>query len=188
MEMRPVGGSSEMGPVPAEYAIVGIHGGTLTQSRLDGTGKRLTEILGFRSLGRDGNRARYTIGTGASQAVVDVIESPELSDGVVAVGTVHHGAWRAPSDEAQRIWRQKIVEYHVPVTSIVDRTYFHSIYFREPGNVLFEIATDPPGFAVDEDALHLGSRLMLPPWLESDRSAIEKTLPVISLPKYGRAA
>jgi glyoxalase family protein len=95
---------------------------------------------------------------------------------------VHHVAWRTPTDEQQVTWRETIRELHYDVTPVIDRTYFHSIYFREPGGVLFEIATDPPGFAVDEPAEKIGSSLVLPTWLESERSELKRVLPPIILP------
>jgi glyoxalase family protein len=95
---------------------------------------------------------------------------------------VHHVAWRAPDDRTQENWREELAARGFHVTPILDRNYFRSIYFREPGGVLFEIATDPPGFAVDEDPNHLGESLKLPPWLEKDRERIEEVLPPIHLP------
>jgi glyoxalase family protein len=99
-----------------------------------------------------------------------------------AAGTVHHIAFRAPSDNAQLEWREVLSKVPLSVTPVLDRTYFHSIYFREPGGVLFEIATDPPGFAFDEPVEHLGEALKLPPWLEERRGDIAKVLPPIELP------
>ena len=100
-------------------------------------------------------------------------------------GTVHHVAWRASDEAAQQVWRQSLVEQGLSVTPVVDRQYFRSIYFREPGGVLFEIATDQPGFTVNEPAAELGSKLVLPPWYESRRDEIEAYLPPIrrSLPQ-----
>jgi glyoxalase family protein len=106
---------------------------------------------------------------------------------MVAVGTVHHVAWRAPDDAAQRGWQGQIAASGHDVTAVMDRKYFHSIYFHEPGGVLFEIATDPPGFTVDEPLEQLGRRLMLPPWLEPQRARIEETLPKLKRPEAGRA-
>ena len=101
---------------------------------------------------------------------------------MVAIGSVHHVAWRTPDDEGQLQWRQKLAAIGANVTPQLDRTYFHSIYFREPSGVLFEIATDVPGFAVDEAPGELGSHLKLPPWLESTRSQLEKSLPPVHIP------
>jgi len=105
--------------------------------------------------------------------------------GSVAVGTVHHVAWRTATNEEQIHWRSKLTKLEYDVTPIIDRQYFHSIYFREPGGVLFEIATDPPGFATDETVEHLGTSLKLPPWLEKARPELERLLPRIELPKIG---
>jgi glyoxalase family protein len=94
-----------------------------------------------------------------------------------------HVAWRAPDDDAELDWRAQLVERGLDVTPVLDRQYFHSIYFREPGGVLFEIATDPPGFTRDEDVARLGSALRLPPWLEGEREEIERRLPELKLPE-----
>jgi glyoxalase family protein len=99
----------------------------------------------------------------------------------LGAGIVHHIAWRTPDDSQQRQWRGELVKSEYNVSPIMDRRYFHSIYFREPGGILFEIATDPPGFATDEPLEHLGEHLMLPPWLESQRSAINHLLPSLTL-------
>jgi glyoxalase family protein len=113
---------------------------------------------------------------------VDVVADAHAPQGLVAAGTVHHIAWRAPDDPTQARWRGEIVESGVQVTDIIDRQYFHSIYFREPGGVLFEIATDPPGFTKDEPLLELGRALKLPPWLEPRREQIRQSLPELKLP------
>jgi glyoxalase family protein len=106
---------------------------------------------------------------------------PNASRGQVAVGTIHHVAWRTPDDDQQRQWWQELQGLGVPISEIIDRFWFHSIYFREPGGVLFEIATDGPGFSVDEATEDLGTRLVLPPWLEPQRAVIERGLPPIDL-------
>jgi hypothetical protein len=100
----------------------------------------------------------------------------------MSAGSVHHIAWRVADDAVQRLWQQKIAKAGLSVTEIIDRQYFHSIYYREPGGVLFEIATDPPGFTNDESKENLGTHLMLPPWLEPHRRQIEDALPSISVP------
>ena len=107
---------------------------------------------------------------------------PDGRPGNVAAGSVHHIAFRARDDAEQLQWRQHLVELGYNVTPVIDRIYFHSISFREPGGILFEIATEPPGFALDEKLDELGSHLRLPPWLDSARSEIEKILPPIRLP------
>jgi glyoxalase family protein len=113
---------------------------------------------------------------------VDVVASPDAPRGHVSAGTVHHVAWRTPNDDQQRAWHEELQDLGRHVSPIMDRHYFHSIYFREPGGVLFEIATDPPGFTLDETAAELGTSLKLPPMYESMRERIERTLPPVRLP------
>jgi len=170
------------GPVLAEHAIRGLYGVTLWEEGYELTAKLLTESLGFRLLDEQGSYFRYTVGEGGPGALVDVRSAPDFWRGVVAVGTVHHVAWRTPNDEQQLVWRDKLAGLDLNVTPVMDRQYFHSIYFREPGGVLFEIATDPPGFTVDEPLERLGTHLKLPPWLEPQRKRIEQILPSIRLP------
>ena len=170
------------GPVPAAHAIRGLHGVTLWEAGYEHTATFLTETLGFRLLAEEGSVFRYGVGAGGPGALVDVRCAPDLGRGVVAVGTVHHVAWRTPSDADQRAWRQTIAGRGRDVTPVLDRQYFHSIYFHEPGGVLFEIATDPPGFTIDEPADELGTHLKLPPWLEPRRARLERLLPPLRLP------
>ncbi len=113
---------------------------------------------------------------------IDVLDLPNGERGVQAVGTVHHVAWRTASDENQLLWQRKLLNAGLHVTQVMDRVYFHSIYFREPSGILFEIATDEPGFAVDESPEELGTHLKLPPWLESTRPVVEESLPQVHLP------
>ncbi len=169
-------------PVPAEHTIRGIHSVTLMESNLDLTSNMLTGVLGFKLVGAEGDRSRFKAGNDGIATLVDVLTLPELTRGTIAVGSVHHVAWRTPDDEQQLEWRKKLLGLGIPVTPVKDRQYFHSIYFHEPGGVLFEIATDPPGFAVDEPFEQLGTHLKLPPWLESQRPALERTLPPLHLP------
>jgi len=176
------------GPVPAERAIRGFHGVTLTEHTSEPTGSLLVDTLGFRLVGTAGPRSRFESGLGGPGTWVDVLHEPAASPGRVAVGTVHHVAWRTPTDEAQQSWRLRIADQGVGVTPVRDRQYFHSIYFREPGGVLLEIATDPPGFTVDEAPDQLGTGLRLPPWLESMRSALEERLPPLRLPETKKTA
>jgi len=174
----------ERGAVPPEFAIRGFHHVTLTEEGYERTAELLTGTMRFRLTGSKGNRFRYaTSSDSPSQAgtIVDVVCTPAGRPGLVSVGTVHHVAWRAPTDEQQAQWRKALRDYNV--TPIIDRKYFHSIYFREPGGVLFEIATDPPGFAIDEPAEELGSHLVLPAWLEPHRAELEDVLPKVRLPR-----
>jgi glyoxalase family protein len=177
------------GPVPPEFAIRGFHHVTLTEEGYERTARLLTETMGFRLVESNGNRFRYTTSSDlASQAgtMVDVLCTPAGRPGSLAGGTVHHVAWRTPTDEQQVEWRKALSRYNV--TPIIDRKYFHSIYFREPGGVLFEIATDPPGFAIDEPVEELGSHLVLPSWLEPHRSELEQVLPKVRLPRAKEAS
>lgn len=170
------------GPVPRDFAIRGFHHVTLSENDCERAASLLTKTLGFARVQEHGGRFRYSVGSGLPGTIVDLICAPEGRPGRVGVGTVHHVAWRTPTDEQQVTWRETIRELHYDVTPVIDRTYFHSIYFREPGGVLFEIATDPPGFAVDEPAEKIGSSLVLPTWLESERSELKRVLPPIILP------
>jgi glyoxalase family protein len=171
------------GPVPPESAIRGFHSVTLSEEGYESSAGLLTGVMGFRQSGESGNRFRYVTGDGGPGAIIDLLCQPELPRGVVAVGTVHHVAWRARDDAEQRAWRHEIGARGHSVTPVLDRNYFHSIYFREPGGVLFEIATDPPGFSVDEPVNELGRHLKLPTWLEAQRSRIEEILPKVKLRK-----
>lgn len=164
-------------PVPEEHALRGFSGITISAKSAAPTGAILTTLLGLKTVGREGNRARYQIGEGVDRAMVDIVENPDNPRGREGVGTVHHVAWRTPDDEAQAAWRERVGAAGIGVTPVRDRQYFRSIYFREPGGVLFEIATDPPGFQVDESFEELGSSLKLPPWLEPQRAEIEQVLP-----------
>ena len=171
------------GPVPREHAIRGFHSVTLSEEVLERTESVLVDTLGFRLVGQEENRFRYEAGKGAADTIVDIVSRPNAQPGFVSVGTVHHVAFRAADDEHQKALRQEIVKADLNVTPVIDRNYFHSIYFREHGGVLFEVATDQPGFAIDESPEQLGTRLALPPWLEHSRVEIEKNLPPVSLPK-----
>ena len=151
----------------------------------DHTDQLLTSTLGFRPLQQEGSLYRYTAADGGPGSLVDIRVAPSFWRGVVAVGTVHHVAWRVPDDPTQQTLRQELDGLGYNVTPVIDRTYFHSVYFREPGGILFEIATDPPGFTIDEPLVELGTHLKLPPWLEPQRSQIEPILPLLRLPTSG---
>jgi glyoxalase family protein len=169
------------GPIPAEHAIRGLHSVTLMEANLERTSAMLTEVLGFKFVGVEGNRSRFKLGDDGIATLVDVVTLRELTRGNIAVGSVHHVAWRTPDEEQQLAWREKLESSGISVTPVLDRQYFHSIYFKEPGGILFEIATDPPGFAIDEPVEQLGTHLKLPPWLESERPMLEQTLRPIHL-------
>ncbi|HEY3108556.1 MAG TPA: ring-cleaving dioxygenase [Chloroflexota bacterium] len=170
---RPWSGS----PVPPEVAVRGLHAVALTVRQLEGTAWLLTEVLGFRQreVAADGT-VIFETGPGGPGAEVRVLVQPDLPPEQLGTGGVHHVAFRAPDDETHARWRWHLARQGVGVTPVIDRYYFKSIYFREPGGVLFEIATDGPGFATDEDPAHLGEHLSLPPFLEPRRAAIEAGL------------
>jgi glyoxalase family protein len=172
-----------LGPIPVEYAIRGFYSVTLAERDQMRTAGMLTDTLGFRFLGQEGDRFRYVMGEGGPGATVDVLSLPDQPRGRIAVGTVHHVAWRAEDDAEQLAWRQRLLDSTTDVTPVLDRQYFHSIYFHEPGGVLFEIATVPPGFAIDEPVEELGTHLKLPPWLEPRRAELERVLLPIQLPE-----
>ncbi|HKS31765.1 MAG TPA: ring-cleaving dioxygenase [Chthoniobacterales bacterium] len=169
--------------VPGEggmgHNIHGFAAPTLEVRHVERTEKLLIEILGFEFVGEEGNRRRLR-GSGSNAAAVDLVSS-DAGFGLVAVGSVHHIAFRVENDEEQLRVREKIVERGLNVTPVIDRQYFHSIYFREPNGILFEVATDGPGFLIDESADELGESLKLPPMYESARSEIERVLPPIQL-------
>jgi glyoxalase family protein len=166
--------------IPSEHAVRGLHAVTLSEQQLDPSAQMLTDLLGMNLTGEDGDRTRFGMAEGSSGALVDVFAGVR-DRGLQAGGTVHHIAFRAPDLETMTTWQHELMGRGVSVTQILDRQYFKSIYFREPGGVLFEIATDAPGFAVDEPLLELGRHLKLPPWLEPDRDQIAAALPPLEL-------
>ncbi len=171
------------GPVGAAHAIRGFHGVTLAETGYERTAALLTGVLGFRREREEGNRVRFAAGAGSGAAGrVDVVCLLDALPGSMGAGTMHHVAWRATDDDDQLGYRRALIAERLDVTPVVDRQYFRSIYFHEPGGVLFEIATDPPGMTVDEPVERLGESLRLPPWLEPDRARIERRLPPITVP------
>jgi glyoxalase family protein len=172
----------EAGPIPLQFAIRGFHGATLTEADHGPTAKLLTGTMGFKLIAQDGNRFRYAADSGESAGLIDVLHTPQERHGRVLVGSVHHIAFRTPDDAQQSEWLGALSKLNYDVSPVMDRKYFHSIYYREPGNILFEIATDPPGFAVDEAPEKLGSHLVLPAWLEPERAQLEAVLPPLTLP------
>jgi glyoxalase family protein len=142
--------------------------------------------MGFEEVGREPGRVRFQTGQGGPHALVELLVRPESPEGKETTGTVHHVAWRASDDAHQLAWREALVGAGRQVTPVIDRKYFHSIYFREPGGVLFEIATDGPGFTVDEPAEALGSTLQLPPQYEERRENLQFDLPPIKVPTFTR--
>lgn len=170
------------GTVPLEQAIRGIHGVTLPERTPERTVNLLTETLGFRAVLTEGAWTRYALMDNSSGTFADVWSSPEGLPGQIAVGNIHHVAWRTPDDAQQDAWLRQLTDLGYGVSPVMDREYFHSIYFREPGGILFEIATDPPGFTVDESSETLGKHLKLPPQYKTRRADIERSLPLIHIP------
>ncbi len=192
------------GPIPIDYAIRGFYSVTLSLDGYEETASRLTDEMGFSKIGHEGNRFRFQIkdnefskrslnnlggsnenqklnSLSLSSSIVDIVCLPYTLSGTMGAGTVHHVAWRTPTDESQLDMRRKIIKKRLNATPVTDRLYFHSVYFREPGGVLFEIATDNPGFMIDQKLEELGQKLVLPKWLEPRREYIEKTLPSIDI-------
>jgi glyoxalase family protein len=171
------------GPVPAEHAIRGFHGTTLWEDGDTGSAAFLTRTMGFEPVGEEGNILRFQSAAVGTGTVVDLRRAPGFWRGAGGVGTVHHVAFRAATDADQLAKRAEIEAEGVGITPVIDREYFHSVYFREPGGVLFEIATDGPGFTIDEPLAELGTHLKLPPTYEPSRSQIELALPPLRLPQ-----
>ena len=165
-------------PVPEAKQIRGLFGAQLWERAAADTARFLTSVLGFQQLATESGWTRY--GFRNSAGVVDVRDAPEARRGAWGVGCVHHLAWRVDDAEHQQEVRARVEAAGAQPTPVIDRFWFKSVYFREPGDVLFELATDGPGFAVDEDAAHLGETLVLPPWLEAHRNAIEHALPPLA--------
>jgi len=182
------GGGWDGGDVPGEHAIRALAGVTLTERDVAATGALLVSSLGLRSVGREGARIRLVADDREPGATVDLVEDRDGAAGHVAVGTVHHVAFRASSDAEQLEFRADLLGAGQSVSPVKDRGYFRSIYVREPGGVLLEVATDAPGFATDEAPAELGHALKLPPWLEPRRRELEGVLPPLSVGGGRRAA
>jgi glyoxalase family protein len=166
----------ETDEVKADVATKGFHNITLTLNDIKPTAAILTEIFGYKLIDQDVNRYRYETDAVENAAIVDLVELADEKRGHVANGSVHHVAFRVQNDEILMHFREKIEAYGLSITPQIDRQYFHSLYFREPGGVLFEIATDNPGFIVDESLEELGQNLKLPAQYESQRASIENHL------------
>ena len=175
------------GPVEPGHAVRKFHGITLTYKSTGPTSAFMTEALGFTAGEREDRRHRHTGGIEAGRALVDLVEDPGAPPARQSAGSVHHIAWRVKDDAEQLDWQGALRKSGAASpTQVMDRQYFNSIYFREPGGALFEIATDPPGFSIDEPEDALGTHLKLPPWLEPDRAVIERHLPPLSVPAPAR--
>jgi glyoxalase family protein len=167
------------GDIPAEHAVRGFHGVTLMLDQAAPTGVILTDVLGFAEVGREDAMVRYRADAAAG-GFLDIREAKGFLRGGMGRGSVHHVAFRAVDDAAQVAMAKRLLEHHrVQTTEQKDRRYFRSIYFREPGGVIFEIATDEPGFTIDEPLATLGGALKLPPFLEAHRAELESALPAL---------
>jgi len=169
-------------PVPAEYQIRGLHAVRLVEGSLEPTERFLIQGLGFEPTGEENGWRRYAVNGGGSGRLVDVRVLPESSRAVSGVGSVHHVAFRVADEETQLRAQEQVRAAGGRTTEVIDRFWFKSIYFREPGGALFEIATDGPGFAIDEDVSSLGEQLILPPFLEPHRAEIERVLQPVHAP------
>lgn len=185
-EARPAWGDAP--GIPREDAIHGLHGVTIWAEQGDATERVLVDTLGFRPVHEHGSTRRFVVGDGGPGTIVDVRSVGGFVRGAGGAGTVHHVAWRVADDGAQLQMRERVTSVGLDPTPVIDRNYFHSVYFREPGGVLFELATDSPGFAIDEPVTELGQRLMLPRQYEAHRAQIEGILPPIHLPVPASAA
>lgn len=171
------------GPVEPEHSLRGFHSVSAALEGYERTARLLTDVFGYQLIQQQENRFRF-----ASQSVtapgqlIDLLCLPDADRAAGGAGSVHHIAFRTKDDAAQRHCREELVNLGFNVSPVLDRTYFRSIYFREPGGILFEVATDGPGFAVDESVDAMGGRLCLPPWLEQSRPEIETLLPPINVP------
>jgi glyoxalase family protein len=173
----------DQSPIPKAHQIRGLESARLVERDLVRTSSFLTEAMGFAHLGTESGWHRYGVAEGKSGAYVDLYESPTSGRGAWGTGSIHHLAWRVDDEAHQLEVRQRVAEGGSRPTPVIDRFWFKSVYFPEPGGVLFELATEGPGFAVDEDPAHLGETLVLPPWLEAERASIEAVLPPLQMPR-----
>jgi glyoxalase family protein len=167
-------------PLPPERQIRGLYGARLWERGAATTTGFLSAVLGFEPLASENGWTRY--GFNDAAGIVDVREVTSGPRGAWGVGTVHHLAWRVDDEQHQLDVRGQVEAAGGRATEVIDRFWFKSVYFKEPGGVLFELATDGPGFTIDEDRAHLGEALVLPPFLESHRQRIEQVLPPLTLP------
>jgi glyoxalase family protein len=170
-------------PIPVDRQIRGLESARMVERDLVVTTSFLSNAMGFSHLATENGWHRYGVANGKSGAYLDLQETPVAQRGAWGTGSVHHIAWRVDDDAHELEVRAHVAEKGVRPTPVIDRFWFKSVYFKEPGGVLFELATDGPGFAVDEDQAHLGESLVLPPWLEPNRAEIEATLPKLVAPR-----
>lgn len=167
----------ETDDVNSAVATKGFHSITLTLKNVAPTAKILTDILGYTLLKQEGNLYRFVTDAIENASIVDILETPNAGPGVNAAGTNHHVAFRVKNDTILMDYREKVMSKGISITPKIDRDYFYSLYFREPGGVLFELATDNPGFSRDEEVSELGTHLKLPAQYENARKEIEQVLP-----------
>lgn len=171
------------GPVPAEHAVRGVHAVTLWEESRDTTEPVLADLLGFHRLDESEHVTRYALRGEGPGTIMDLRVAPDFWRGAMGAGVVHHVAFRVADDGAQLELRERVAHAGLGPTEQLDRRYFRSVYFREPGGVLFEIATDGPGFTADGEPVEkFGESLQLPPWLEPSRDTIERSLPALRVP------
>ena len=171
----------DKGPIPGEHELRGFHGATLWVASAEATAQLLTQTMGYQFVGQEGNRFRYKGASNDVALYIDLLEQPNLVPGRMGSGSVHHIAFRTVDDSEQAEYKTSLFKAGLGVSPVMDRQYFHSIYFRAPSNVLFEIATEAPGFAYDEAVEELGTHLELPNWLEPRRRMIEQSVAPITI-------
>jgi glyoxalase family protein len=174
-------GGYSNGQIPLEFSVRGFHTVTLDQLKPDRTVELLTNVMQHRLVAEEADRLRFEAGVGGSGNYVDVVANPNSVRALQGAGSVHHVAFSTDSDETQLLISQHLSDAGYVPTPVQDRNYFHSIYFREPGGVLFEVATNPPGFSIDETPDSLGTALMLPAQYETRRAKLVEALPEIVL-------
>ncbi len=165
--------------MPPEHQIRGLHSVRLWQRDLASNTAFLTGVLGFVDLGAENEWNAFGLDGGGSGKYLEIREIPDSERGRWGVGGIHHVAWRVADVATELMVRERIERARRRPTEVIDRFWFKSVYFLEPGGVLFELATEGPGFTIDEDAETLGEHLVLPPWLETHRAEIEAALPPI---------
>jgi glyoxalase family protein len=172
----------EGSPVPVARQVRGLAGARLQVRELAPTQGLLADALGYRRVGSEGEWERWAVGAGGSGRTLDLRAAPDMPRGAWGTGSIHHLAFRVGDETHQLEMRDVVARTGARPTEVIDRFWFRSVYFKEPGGVLFELATDGPGFAVDEAPEHLGEALVLPPWLEPHREEIEEVLPALAMP------
>lgn len=177
----------EQSPVTSEYQLKGMHLVRLWERQLGPTDALLTELMGFSFVGEEDGWRRYAAEGGGSGKLIEIKELPDERRGEWGIGTVHHVAWRVKDSDEQMKLRDVLLSAGLRPTPQIDRFWFKSVYYKEPGGVLFELATDGPGFDRDEDMEHLGEQLILPPWLETQRQEIQSGLVPLSMPVLPRS-